>query len=88
MDIVFMGTPDFSVPCLQRLIDDGHNVLAVFTQPDRPKGRGNKVQFPPVKELAAANGIPVLQPQKLTDPGVFEELEVARNIEYEAVALA
>lgn len=65
MNIIFMGTPDFSVPCLQRLIDDGHNVLAVFTQPDKPKGRGNHLAAPPVKELALQHNIPVYQPQKL-----------------------
>ena len=52
MRIVFMGTPDFSVPCLQALIDDGHDVCAVFTQPDKPKGRHGVLTPPPVKELA------------------------------------
>ena len=67
MDIVFMGTPEFAVPCLQRLIDDGHNVKGVFTQPDKPKGRGHKMQFPPVKECAVNAGIPVYQPVKMRD---------------------
>lgn len=67
MRIVFMGTPDFAVPCLQRLIDDGHTVAGVFTQPDKPKGRGYTLTPPPVKELALAVGIPVHQPTKLRD---------------------
>lgn len=52
MRIVFMGTPDFAVPCLARLIADGHEIAGVFTQPDKPKGRGYKLAPPPVKELA------------------------------------
>lgn len=67
MRIVFMGTPDFAVPCLQRLIDDKHEVVGVFTQPDKPKGRGYTLTPSPVKELALALGIPVHQPTKLRD---------------------
>ncbi len=65
MNIVFLGTPDFAVPSLQALIENGYNVTAVFTQPDRPKGRGNKVQFSPVKECALSYNIPVFQPEKI-----------------------
>ncbi len=65
MRIVFMGTPDFSVPCLQALIDDGHDVCAVFTQPDKPKGRHGILPQPPVKELALKYNIPVYQPKTL-----------------------
>ena len=65
MNIVFMGTPDFAVPCLQALIDSGENVQAVFTQPDKPKGRGYKLTPPPVKELALKHNIPVYQPVSL-----------------------
>lgn len=65
MRIVFMGTPDFSVPCLQALIDDGHDVCAVFTQPDKPKGRHGALTPPPVKELALKYDIPVYQPKTL-----------------------
>ncbi len=65
MRIVFMGTPDFSVPCLQALIDDGHDVCAVFTQPDKPKGRHGALMPPPVKALAIENNIPVYQPVSL-----------------------
>ena len=65
MRIVFMGTPDFAVPCLQALIDDGHDVCAVFTQPDKPKGRHGVLSVPPVKELALKYDIPVYQPDLL-----------------------
>ena len=65
MRIVFMGTPDFSVPCLQALVDDGHDVCAVFTQPDKPKGRHGVLSAPPVKELALKYDIPVYQPDSL-----------------------
>lgn len=75
MDIVFMGTPEFAVPCLERLISDGHNVKGVFTQPDKPKGRGHKMQFPPVKECAVEAGIPVYQPLKMKDGEAISILE-------------
>ena len=65
MRIVFMGTPDFAVPCLQALIDDGHDICAVFTQPDKPKGRHGVLSTPPVKELALKYDIPVYQPDSL-----------------------
>lgn len=65
--IVFMGTPDFAVPCLSRLLQDGYELVGVFTQPDRPRGRGNKLAPPPVKELAEQYGIPVFQPEKMRD---------------------
>lgn len=65
MRVVFMGTPDFSVPTLQKLIDEKHEVVAVVTQPDKPKGRGKAVQFTPVKELAVQYDIPVLQPKRI-----------------------
>ena len=61
MNIVFMGTPDFAVPCLERILNDGHTVSAVFTQPDRPRGRGKKLSPPPVKEFAEKHEIPVHQ---------------------------
>lgn len=65
MNIIFMGTPDFAVPCLKALIDSGENVTAVFTQPDKPKGRGYKLTPPPVKEVALTHNIPVYQPLSL-----------------------
>ena len=62
-----MGTPDFAVPALKALIENGHRILAVVTQPDRPKGRGRKIIAPPVKQLAAERDIPVLQPERISD---------------------
>lgn len=67
MKIVFMGTPTFAVPSLERLAADGHTISAVFTQPDKPKNRGHKLLPPPVKECAAALGLPVHQPASLRD---------------------
>jgi len=72
--IIFMGTPEFAVPTLRMLIDRGEEVVAVITQPDRPKGRGQQTQPPPVKELALQHGIPVLQPLKVRAPEVIEEI--------------
>ncbi|MDD2850332.1 MAG: methionyl-tRNA formyltransferase [Desulfuromonadaceae bacterium] len=66
--IIFMGTPDFACPTLQKLLDRCENVVAVITQPDRPKGRGQKLAPPPVKELAEKNGIPVYQPDRVRNP--------------------
>lgn len=62
MRMIFMGTPDFAVPCLQAMIDAGHEICGVFTQPDKPKGRGYTLTPPPVKELAVQHGLPVYQP--------------------------
>ena len=67
MRIIFMGTPDFAVPCLQKLIDAGHDICGVFTQPDKPKGRGYTFMPPPVKELALQHGLTVYQPTTLRD---------------------
>ena len=67
MKIVFMGTPDFAARCLNRLYEDGAEIVAVFTQPDRPKNRGMKLTQSPVKELALAHGTPVYQPDTLKD---------------------
>ena len=72
--IVFMGTPDFACPTLQKLIDRRENVVAVVTQPDRPKGRGQKLQPPPVKVLAESHGIPVFQPLKVRVPEAVEAI--------------
>jgi methionyl-tRNA formyltransferase len=65
MKIIFAGTPEFAVPTLQMLLDSEHEVCAVYTQPDRPAGRGRKLQPSPVKELALKTGIPVFQPETL-----------------------
>lgn len=72
--IIFMGTPDFACPTLQKLIDRKETVLAVITQPDRPKGRGQKLLPPPVKVLAEQHGIQVLQPVKVRSPEVVEQI--------------
>lgn len=74
MRIVFMGTPDFAVPSLERLIADRHELAAVYTQPDKPQNRGMKLLAPPVKRVAQVHNIPVLQPEKLRQEGVLEEL--------------
>jgi methionyl-tRNA formyltransferase len=70
-----MGTPDFALQTLQGLIDAGCNLVGVYTQPDRPRGRGKQLAAPPVKELARRHGIPVYQPQKLRQPEAVAELE-------------
>ena len=67
MRIVFMGTPDFAAVSLKKLIERGREIAGVFTQPDRPRGRGMALQASPVKALALANGIPVFQPEKMRD---------------------
>ena len=72
--IIFMGTPDFACPTLQTLLDRKEQVVAVFTQPDRPKGRGQKLQPPPVKELALRYELPVYQPIKVRAPEVIEQI--------------
>lgn len=77
MRVVFMGTPDFAVPCLQKLIDLGHEVTGVFTQPDKPQGRKMILTPPPVKVLAEANGIKVYQPTKMKDGTALEMLKEA-----------
>lgn len=67
MRIIFMGTPEFAVPCLEKLIQSKHEVAAVYTQPDRPQGRGKKLKYSPVKEVAIKHNIPIEQPLKLKD---------------------
>lgn len=74
--VVFMGTPDFAVGTLQALLDcERYQVQAVFTQPDKPKGRGKAMQMTPVKEVAVGAGIPVYQPQKIREPEYIKILE-------------
>lgn len=74
MRLVFMGTPAFAVPTLEATVAAGHQVVAVFTQPDRSKGRGQKDRMPPVKEAALALGLPVFQPERVRSPDVVEQL--------------
>lgn len=76
--IIFMGTPDFACPTLATLIERNENIVAVVTQPDRPKGRGQKLMPPPVKELALSHGIPVHQPPKVRDPAFIEVIRDLR----------
>lgn len=73
--IVFMGTPDFSVPTLEALIQAGHSIVGVYCQPDKQKGRGKQVQMPPVKVAALEHDLPVYQPVTLRDEQVRAELE-------------
>lgn len=72
--IVFIGTPDFAVPSLRGLVEYGHNVVAVVTQPDRPKGRGRKVAVSPIKKIAAEYGLEILQPEKIWAPQFCEAI--------------
>lgn len=75
MRVVFMGTPDFAVETLNEIVNAGHDVALVVTQPDKPKGRGNKMQFPPVKERALELGLSVEQPVKVKDDEFIKKLE-------------
>jgi methionyl-tRNA formyltransferase len=86
MRLAFMGTPGFALPTLQALLDfPGHQVLCVFTQPDKPKGRSLDLQMPPVKELALARGITVMQPEKLRDN--TQVLETLKELDLDAVVV-
>ena len=85
MRIVFMGTPEFAVPSLKALVKAGHEVCGVFTQPDKPKNRGMKLQASPVKEYALSAGLPVFQPVKMRDG---EALAVLRELRPDLIAVA
>lgn len=74
MRVVFMGTPDIAAACLEKIIADGFEVAGVYTQPDRPKGRGMKMMFSPVKEVAMANALPVFQPESFREKETVEQL--------------
>ena len=78
MRVVFMGTPDIAATCLKRIIADGFDVVGVYTQPDRPKGRGMKMVASPVKEVALANGLPVFQPENFRADETVEQLRALR----------
>lgn len=84
MRVIFMGTPDFSVATLEKIIEAGHDVVAVFTQPDKPKGRGKTVQFPPVKITANNHNIPVYQPVKVRD---LEYVEMIKNLNPDVIVV-
>jgi methionyl-tRNA formyltransferase len=82
LKVIFMGTPDFAVPSLEILLKNNINVVAVITAPDKPQGRGQKIQFSPVKECALKHGIPVLQPTNLKDPDFLAKLdEIGANLQ-------
>ena len=85
MRILFMGTPEFAAASLKRLVEDGHQVCGVFTQPDKPKNRGHKMAFSPVKEYALTVGIPVYQPLKMRDG---EALGIVRELAPELIVVA
>ena len=85
MKVVFMGTPDFSVDALEAILTAGHQVPAVVTQPDKPKGRGRGVQVTPVKACAQAHGIPVFQPVKVREK---EAVEVLRSYHADVFVVA
>lgn len=74
MRVVFMGTPEFAVPTLRALLHSPYQIVGVVTQPDRPKGRGQKLTPPPVKQLAVQHGLPILQPPKMKDPAFLAAL--------------
>ena len=78
MRIVFMGTPDIAATCLKKILDDGFEVVGVYTQPDRPKGRGMKLVASPVKEVALAAGIPVYQPENFREAETVEQLRALK----------
>ena len=87
MNIVFMGTPDFAIPALKALIESKHSVSAVFTQPDKPKGRGHKLTPPPVKVLADENGIAVYQPNSLKKDA-DEYIKIIKDVNPDIIVVA
>ena len=72
--IVYMGTPDFAVEALRQLVEGGYNVVGVITMPDKPAGRGHKIQYSPVKQYALEQNLPLLQPEKLKDEAFVQAL--------------
>lgn len=76
MKIVFMGTPEIAVPCLEKLIEENHEIVGVVTRTDKPKGRGKKLAMPPVKEIAVKNDINVYQPKRARDEDFINEIRV------------
>lgn len=84
MRVVFMGTPDFAVGTLEAILTAGHEVVGVFTQPDKPKGRGKSMQFPPVKEAALAHDLVVYQPEKIREAGF---VDILRKMEPEVIVV-
>lgn len=78
MRVVFMGTPDIAATCLKKIIADGFDIAAVYTQPDRPRNRGMKLAYSPVKEVALANQLPVYQPENFRDAETVEQLRALK----------
>ena len=74
MRVVFMGTPDIAATCLKKILEDGFDVVAVYTKPDRPKGRGMKLEISPVKQIAVEAGIPVFQPENFREEETVQQL--------------
>ena len=85
MRLLFMGTPDFAVASLRRLVGDGHEICGVFTQPDKPKNRGHKLAFSPVKEYALSRDLPVYQPLNMRDGTA---MELVRQLQPELIVVA
>ena len=85
MKILFMGTPDFAVASLKRLVEDGHEICGVFTQPDKPKNRGHKLAFSPVKEYAITQNLDVYQPLKMRDGEAFS---IVQQLDPELIVVA
>ena len=85
MRILFMGTPDFAVASLRRLVEDGHEICGVFTQPDKPKNRGHKLTFSPVKEYALTQNLDVYQPLKMQDG---EAMSIVERLQPELIVVA
>jgi methionyl-tRNA formyltransferase len=84
MRVVFMGTPDIAATCLKKIIGDGFEVVGVYTQPDRPKGRGMKMVYSPVKEVALAHDLPVYQPENFREDETVQQL---RDLQPDVVAV-
>lgn len=78
MRVVFMGTPDIAATCLKKIIADGFDIVGVYTQPDRPKNRGMKLAFSPVKEVALESGLPVFQPENFREEATVEQLRALK----------
>ena len=84
MKLVFMGTPEFAVPCLQALHETGNEIVGVFTQPDRPAGRGKNMKISPVKEMAESLNLPVYQPHKIKTP---EGMDILKKLQPECIVV-
>ena len=84
MRVAFLGTPEFAVPTLERLVERGHDVVAVFTQPDRPRGRGQQLAWSPVKEAAVRHNLEIYQPERIRKP---ENVELLRSLSLDSIVV-